>query len=356
MSTSVLIVIAVVLFAVVLFQLARTTEMVSILRGEEKTRLESDRINARLMLFFMVAGMVALFWSMGYYMDVMILKGNSVHGQWIDSMFNVTLFFTGIVFILTQIALFYFVWRYKHTKERKAIYYPENNKLEMWWTIIPAIVLTTLVVIGLYRWFQITGPEPKDSLVMEITGKQFNWLMRYPGKDGKLGGNKFEYITDVNSVGIDFNDPNGKDDFMASEMHAVVNRPILLKIKSRDVIHDVGIPWFRVKMDAVPGITTRFWFTPTKTTVEMRKETNNPDFTYEIACDQLCGKGHYGMKGIVIVETQEEYDKWAAAQPSFYDAAIKGTAEEQKFATLDAALKKADAEKMSEEEKSTIHE
>src|SRR6478735_11271906 len=100
MSTSVLIVIAIVLFAIVLFQLARTTEMVSILRGEEKTRLESDRINARMMLFFLVAGMVALFWSVGYYMNVMILKGNSVHGQWIDSMFNVTLFFTGIVFIL----------------------------------------------------------------------------------------------------------------------------------------------------------------------------------------------------------------------------------------------------------------
>jgi len=356
MSTSVLIIIAIVLFALVVFQLAKTTEFVALLRGDEKTRLESDRINARMMLVFIVGGMIALIWSVGYFKKEMILEGASVHGQWIDSMFNVTLLFTGIVFFLTQIALFYFAWRYKHTKERKALYYPENNKLEMWWTVIPAIVLTTLVVIGLYRWFQITGPEPAGSMVVEITGKQFNWMYRYPGKDGKLGPNRFEYITDANLVGIDFNNADSRDDFMPTEMHFVVNKPVLLKIKSRDVIHDVGIPWFRVKMDAVPGITTRFWFIPTVTTAEMRQKTGNPDFTYEIACDQLCGKGHFGMKGMVVVETQEEYNKWAASQTSFYDAVVKGTDEEKKFEQLAAEVKKADEEKAKEEEETSIHE
>lgn len=349
MTTSVLVVLAIALFALVIFQLAKTTEFVAMLRGDEKTRLESDRINARLMIVFMVAGMIALFWSVGYFKKYMILNAASVHGEWIDSMFNVTLFFTGIVFVLTQIALFYFAWRYKHKQGRKALYYPENNKLEMWWTVIPAIVLTTLVVIGLYRWFQITGPEPKDSYVVEITGKQFNWMLRYPGKDGKLGNNQFEYITEGNGVGIDFNDPNSKDDFMPNEMHLVVNKPVLLKIKSRDVIHDVGIPWFRVKMDAVPGITTRFWFTPTVTTKDMAKKTGNPDFIYEIACDQLCGKGHFGMKGTVVVETQEEFDKWAASQPSFYETVIKGTDEEKKFAQISEELKSAEAAKASME-------
>lgn len=341
MMTSVLVFVAIVLFALVIFQLAKTTEFVAMLRGEEKTHLESDRINSRLMLIFLVLGMIALFWSVGHFKGDMILNGASVHGAWIDSMFNVTLFFTGIVFILTQIALFYFAWRYKHSKGRKALYYPENNKLEMWWTVIPAIVLTALVVIGLYRWFQITGPEPENSNVVEITGKQFNWMLRYPGKDGKLGANEFEYITEGNSVGIDFNDPQSKDDFMPTEMHLVVNKPVLLKIKSRDVIHDVGIPWFRVKMDAVPGITTRFWFTPTVTSAEMKKKTGNPDFVYEIACDQLCGKGHFGMKGTIVVETQEEFDTWAAAQQPFYDIAIKGTAEEKKFAEISEQLKHA---------------
>lgn len=347
MTTSLLVVIAVVLFTLVIFQLAKTTEFVAILRGEEKTHLESDRINSRLMLIFLILGMIALAWSLVYFKDDMILEAASVHGAWIDSMFNVTLFFTGIMFVLTQVALFYFAWKYKHTKGRKALYYPENNKLEMWWTVIPAIVLTTLVVIGLYRWFQITGPEPKDSDVVEITGKQFNWMLRYPGKDGKMGANQFEYITEGNGVGIDFNDANSKDDFMPNEMHLVVNKPVLLKIKARDVIHDVGIPWFRVKMDAVPGITTRFWFTPTVTTAEMKQKTGNPDFVYEIACDQLCGKGHFGMKGTIVVETQEEFDKWSASQQSFYDAVIKGTAEEKKFADLSEQLKNAEAAKAS---------
>jgi cytochrome c oxidase subunit 2 len=351
MTTSVLVILAIVMFALVIFQLAKTTEFVAILRGEDKTRLESDRINSRLMVVFLVAGMAALFWSVAYFKKHMILESASVHGEWIDSMFNVTLLFTGVAFVLTQIALFYFAWRYKHTKDRKALYYPENNKLEMWWTIIPAMVLTTLVVIGLYRWFQITGPEPKDSNVVEITGKQFSWMLRYPGKDGKLGENSFEYITEGNGVGIDFNDPRSRDDFMPSEMHLVVNRPVLLRIKARDVIHDVGIPHFRVKMDAVPGITTRFWFIPTITTEEMRKKTGNPDFTYEIACDQLCGTGHFGMKGTIVVESQEEYDKWTSTQKSFYESGIQGTAEEKKFAEISMQLKNAEAAKAN-----TTHE
>lgn len=345
MTTTALVVIAIVLFALVIFQLAKTTEFVAILRGEEKTHLESDRINSRLMMVFLILGMIAMFWSLDYFMEDMVLHAASVHGEWIDSMFNWTLFFTGIAFLFTQIGLFYFAWKYKHTKGRKALYYPENNKLEMWWTVIPAIVLTALVVIGLYRWFQITGPEPKDSMVVEITGKQFNWMLRYAGKDGVIGANQYEYITEGNGVGIDFNDPASKDDFMPTEMHLVVNKPVLLKIKARDVIHDVGIHWFRVKMDAVPGITTRFWFTPTVTTAEMRKKTGNPDFVYEIACDQLCGTGHFGMKGTIVVETQEEFDKWAATQQPFYDQAIKGTVEEKKFAELSEKLKQAEEAK-----------
>ena len=339
MNTTLLVAIAFILFVIVIFQLARTTEYVSLLRGEEKAQLDADKMNGRLFMVFMILGGAAMFWSLFHYKQYMVLDAASVHGKWIDSMFNVTLFFTGIVFLLTQAMLFYFVWKYKHTKGRKAVYYPENNKLEMWWTIIPAIVLTALVIIGIYRWFQITGPEPKDSMVVEITGQQFLWNYRFPGKDGKLGNEEFEYITGVNKVGIDFSDPAAKDDIMGTEMHVVVNKPVLLRIRAKDVIHDVGIPYFRVKMDAVPGLVTRFWFIPTVTTAEMREKTGNPDFNYEIACDQLCGKGHYGMKGLVVVETQQQYDEWMNKQPSFYDAVVKGTDEEKKFAELSEDLK-----------------
>src|SRR6185503_4480570 len=183
MSSTLLVTIAFVLFVLVIFQLARTTEYVAHLRGEEKAQADADKINGRLFLVFLIVGMIGLFWSVFHYMPYMNLHAASVHGEWLDSMFNVTLFFTGIVFIATQVILFYSVWKYKHHKDRKAVYFPENNKLEMWWTIIPAIVLTALVIIGIYRWFQITGPEPKDSMVVEITGQQFLWNYRYPGKD-----------------------------------------------------------------------------------------------------------------------------------------------------------------------------
>lgn len=348
MSTTLLVTIAFVLFVLVVFQLARTTEYISLLRGEERAQEDADKMNGLLFLLFLIIGGGAMVWSLFHYKQYMVLQAATVHGQWLDSMFMVTLLFTGIVFVITQIMLFYFAWKYKHTKGRKALYYPENNKLEMWWTVIPAIVLTTLVIIGIYRWFQITGPEPKDSMVVEITGQQFLWNYRYPGNDDKLGNYEFKYITAVNKVGLDFNDTAAKDDYMATEMHVVVNKPVLLRIRSKDVIHDVGIPYFRVKMDAVPGLVTRFWFIPTVTTEEMRKKTGNPDFNYEIACDQLCGKGHYGMKGIVVVETQAEFDAWKAKQPSFYESSVKGTDEEKHFAELTEQLK---AEKEKEASK-----
>lgn len=340
MSTTLIIALAVVLFVLVVFQLARMMEYVSILRGEEKARTDNDQLQGRLMLVFLIGGFVALGYSLWTLRDHLWIKPASVHGHWLDSMFFVTLFFTGVIFILTQILLFYFAWKYRHQPGRKALYYPENVKLEMWWTVVPAIVLTTLVIIGIYRWFQITGPEPKDSMVVEITGQQFLWNYRYAGPDGKLGDFEFRYISGINKVGIDFNDPASHDDFMATEMHVVVNKPVLLRIRAKDVIHSVGIPYMRVKMDAMPGLVTRFWFVPTITTEEMRQRTGNPDFNYEIVCDQLCGNGHYGMKGILVVDTQEQFDTWAKSQPSFYETYVKGTEEEVRFAQITEQLKK----------------
>ncbi len=334
MDSGLLLAASIVLLVVVIFQLARVVDNLSILRGEEKSRLSNDKLQGQLMLAFLIVGMLALAYSLWALRDHLWIEPASVHGEWLDSMFFVTLFFTGVIFILTHILLFYFSYRYRHTADRKAYYYPENVKLEMWWTVVPAIVLTTLVIIGIYRWFQITGPEPPDRMVVEITGQQFSWNYRYPGPDGDLGAFNFRYITAVNKVGIDFTDPAAKDDFMATELRAVVNKPILLRIRAKDVIHSVGIPYMRVKMDAMPGLVTRFWFIPTITTDEMRQRTGNPDFNYEIVCDQLCGVGHYGMKGILVVQTQEEFDAWAKAQPSFYEAAVKGTGEEAVFAQL----------------------
>lgn len=327
---------AVALIAIVIFQIAKTNEYISVLHGAEKSEDENNKIQSRLFLIFGIVGFIAMFWSVFQFKDRLISEAATVHGVWIDQMFNITLFFTGIIFVATQIALFWFSFKYKYKRGTFAYYYPENNKLEMIWTVIPAIVLTVLVIYGLYRWFQITSPPPQDAAVVEITGKQFAWMVRYPGTDGKLGERKFEFIDDANSngLGIDWTDPNSKDDILPTEMHLVVGKPVLLRIGARDVIHDVGIPYFRVKMDAVPGIPTRFWFTPTITTNDMRVKLGKPEFNFEIACDQLCGSGHYGMRFVIVVDTQEDYDKWMATQKPYYETVIKDTEYGKTFAQV----------------------
>jgi cytochrome c oxidase subunit II len=184
-------------------------------------------------------------------------------------------------------------------------------------------VLTVLVGFGLYYWFQITGEAPKNAQVVEVTGSQFKWEFRYPGKDLKLGRKYFKNIDETrsNPLGQIWSDPDNHDDVVvASEMHVVVNKPVKLVIGSKDVIHDVGLSEFRLKMDAVPGIPTTMWFTPKYTTKE-QQEKYGQDFNYEISCDQMCGRGHYTMRGVIVVESQAEFDAWLAQKKPQYAVA-----------------------------------
>jgi cytochrome c oxidase subunit 2 len=315
-------VLVVVLIFVVIFQIAKASEYVSILKGEKKSRQQSNKVNGFLMITFLVLGLIGVYWCNEALRTKIGIGSASVQGEGIDNMIAWTLGITGFVFVVTQILLFWFAFKYQEKEGQKAFYFPHNNKLELIWTVIPAIALTILVAIGLRHWFRLTSEAPKDALVVEVTGKQFNWLVRYPGKDGQLGRKFFKNINDQNNpVGQDWDDQLNQDDFMATEIHLVVNKPVKFIIGSRDVIHDVGLSAFRLKMDAVPGIPTTLWFTPKYTTAEMKQKTDNPDYVYELSCDQMCGKGHYSMKANIVVESQEEFDKWAAAQKSQYGLA-----------------------------------
>jgi cytochrome c oxidase subunit 2 len=181
------------------------------------------------------------------------------------------------------------------------------------------------VGFGLYYWFQITGEAPDNALKVEVTGKQFGWIFRYEGKDKSFGKKYFRNIDEINGnqLGLIWEDPASHDDIVVTQtMYVVKNQPVKLIIGSRDVIHDVGLPHFRLKMDAVPGTPTTMWFTPKYTTEEMKKITNNPDFEYEISCDQMCGNGHYSMKGILKVVTQSEFILWRAQQKPAYALAF----------------------------------
>lgn len=307
---------------VVIFQIAKASEYVSVLKGEEKTRKQNNRINGFLMMAFLVLGLIgAWYCNELYFGKTLFPQGSaSVEGEEIDQMLYITIAITGVVFLITQILLFWFSYKYQESDTRKAFYFPHNNKLELLWTSVPAIFLTVLVVFGLRFWFKITDDAPKDSVVVEITGHQFAWDMRYPGKDGVLGKKNYKLYNkpNGNTLAVDFEDPESWDDLRTTEMHLPVGKPVKLVIHAQDVIHDVGLPHFRLKMDAVPGIPTTIWFTPKYTTAEMRQRTGNPNFTYEISCDQMCGKGHFSMRGVIVVETEEEYKKWLADQKPEY--------------------------------------
>lgn len=321
----------IVLVFVVIFQIAKASEYVSVLKGEEKTRKQNNKVNGFLMFAFLILGLIGVYYCHEILKGRILGESASVQGDAYDFMFEVTVIVTGIVFLLTQILLFWFSYKYQEDEKRKVHFFPHDNKLELIWTVVPAITLTVLVVIGLRNWFKLTSDAPKDALQVEIIGKQFGWVYRYPGKDGEFGKKYFRNIDDAtNPLGLIWanndalnlkEDEKAKDDIIPQTMYLIKNKPVKLIIGSRDVIHDVGLVHFRMKMDAVPGTPTTMWFTPKYTTKEMKEKTGNPKFQYEISCDQMCGNGHYSMKGLIEVVEQAEYDAWMAKQkPAYYAA------------------------------------
>ncbi len=335
----------IVLLFVVLVLIARAQELTADLKDGKVSFTNQSRVNGYLLLGFLVfmfAGSAMCFKILA---PVMVPKAASIHGEHTDFLFNVTNVVIGIVFVLTQVALFYFAYRYNESKGHEAYFYPHNNKLEIIWTVIPSIVLAFLITMGIYEWMNIfdATKRDKDMLVIETTGKQFNWMIRYPGKDGKFGERIIDkkHVSPTNELGINWEDKKSHDDFMSDKLYLVKNRPVLMKLGAQDVLHSFFLPHFRVKMDCVPGIPTEFYFTPTMTTTEMQEylkaqpwwQTINPEtgqprwqtFKYELACAELCGKSHYGMQREVVVVSQQEYDTWLNAQAPMYQPPVAET-------------------------------
>lgn len=319
-----------VLGFLITFQIAKASEYVSVIRGEEKSRKQTNRINAALLLIFLIVGMIGVYYCNERLSGKILKFGSSAsnHGKLVDNMMYWTLLATGVVFVITQVLLFWYSFKYQESEKRKAYYFPHNNTLELIWTVVPAIFLVALVTTGIVYWYRITGPAPENAMVVEVTGSQFQWEYRYPGDDKVLGKKYYKEINPANSnpLGQLWDDPLGRDDIYVAPgtpLHLVVNKPVHLVINAKDVIHDVGLAHFRMKMDAVPGTPTSMWFTPIKTTEQMKKETGNPDFVYEISCDQMCGAGHTSMRGTIIVETQEAFDQWMASQKPQYAVAME---------------------------------
>ena len=325
----------IVLFFLIVFQIAKASEYVQVLKGEEASFRQQNKVNGFFMIAFLVLGLLGVYWCHELLEKHTLFPQGSAskEGEKVDSMLIVTTVITGIVFVITQILLFWFAFRYQYKENRKAYFFSHSSKLEIIWTTIPTIVLTILIIIGLRNWFIFTGDAPKGAMQVEVTGKQFGWIFRYPGKDGKFGQKYFRNIDESagNDLGLIWKDsaalnqkadPATFDDIiMQGTVYLIKDKPVEFIIGSRDVIHDVGLPHFRMKMDAVPGTPTRLWFTPKYTTKEMKEKTGNPDFVYELSCDQMCGNGHYSMRAVITVVTEQEFDEMMAKQkPAYYNA------------------------------------
>jgi cytochrome c oxidase subunit 2 len=318
MLTYVIVIAAILILTIFMF-LLRVETLVSILRGAYHKRVGlSNSINAVLFPIFFVVGIGLFYWYSGKASELYLPESASEHGVITDQLFWFVTIVILIPFVLVNFTLFWFAYKYQYKSTNTAYFYPENHKLELIWTVIPAIVLSILVFTGWRAWTKITGDAPSDAVVVEIVGKQFNWIARYPGKDGKLGKYDFRSINAVNELGIQGNDKAALDDFLPREIHIPKGKPVVFKIRARDVLHSVFLPHFRQKMDAVPGMPTKFWFVPKYTTAEMQSITNNSQFKYELACTEICGRGHFGMKFIVVVDEPEAFEKWYAEQEAFF--------------------------------------
>ena len=315
---SLIIFLGVVLVLVILYLIFRLSTLVGIAKGKKESYVgENNGVHGVLFIVFTVLGLAAFFWYSYTYFDVYTLPIASEHGKRTDSLFWITMAVTVVAFVIISIVMFVFIYQYRYKEGRKAKFFPDNHYLELTWTIIPAIVLAVLIFTGLRTWNDITSPASKEAEVIEVIAQQFAWTARYPAKDKELGTVNYKLIDAVNEFGLDLSDKNSFDDFKSLELHFPVDEEILLKIRAKDVLHSVFLPHFRVKMDAVPGMPTQFKFKATKTTEEMRTETGNPNFNYELACTEICGKGHFSMRMPVVVEDRESYDRWKASQEAW---------------------------------------
>lgn len=308
----------VVLVLAILYLIFRVSNLVGIAKGKKEDDIgASNSVNAMLFIVFMVFGLGWFFWYSYVHFDAYTLPIASVHGALTDKLFWITMGVTVMAFTIISIIMFVFIYQYQYKEGRKASFVPDNHYLELAWTIIPAIVLAVLIFTGLNAWNDITAPASEDAEVIEIIGQQFAWTARYPGKDKVLGDYHFQMIDAINEFGLDLTDNKTFDDFKSLELHIPKGKEVLLKIRAKDVLHSVFLPHFRVKMDAVPGMPTQFKFIATKTTQEMRDELSNPEFNYELACTEICGKGHFSMKMNVVVDTEEDYERWKREQESW---------------------------------------
>lgn len=346
--TAFLTLVVIILFAVSVWQMNKIFAM-SKSGTNKESQIANDKdnkVNGYLMLGFVIFIYVLSFVSFYKWSDVLLPEAASEHGVDIDQLWLISMILIFIVGIVTQWLLHYFAFKYSGKKGQRATFYADNDKLEFIWTIIPVIVLAGLIIYGLFTWSDIMNVDTDDDpMVIELYAYQFDWRARYAGDDNTLGDANVRLIQGVNQLGVDEADPDAQDDIIVNELHLPVGRKILFKMRSQDVLHSAYMPHFRAQMNCVPGMVTQFSFTPTITTSAMRQndeilakvdrinairtkknealaaageeQLELYEFDYLLLCNKICGNTHYNMQMKIVVETEEEFNAWLAAQKNF---------------------------------------
>ncbi len=351
--TTPLILAVLVLVAIAVWQLAKIFELSQLTTGKKSDATiaddEDNKYNGYLLFAFLVFIYGITIFSFSKYGKMVLPMPASEHGVDYDRLMWISFAIIFIVQTITQFLLHYFGYKYRGEKGKKALFYADNDKLELIWTIIPVITLAALILYGLYSWTNIMDINDEgDPLVVELYAQQFNWTARYGGEDNVLGDASARLIDidKANILGIDESDPNAVDDIIVKELHLPVGRKVNFYMRSQDVLHSAYMPHFRAQMNCVPGMVTQFSFTPTITTEEMRlqpeiidkvkrtnkiraeratagEENSDPwEFDYVLLCNKICGKSHYNMQMKIIVESEEDFQKWLDSQKTFGETVI----------------------------------
>ena len=324
-----------ILMGVAIWQISNIYQLIQNKMGKEKddSQIANEKDNdlqGKLMFAFLVFIYLVTIYCFWAYTKVLLPESASEHGVPYDRLLWIS--FAVILFAqtITQAVLHYFAYRYRGINNRKAFFITHDNNLELVWTVIPAFVFFGLIIYGMVTWGKIMNfdDQDEDALVIELYAAQWNWKARYGGQDNVLGDANVRFLNDYdgrNSVGIDSSDPNGWDDIVVTqEFHIPVNKKVIFKMRSQDVLHSAYMPHFRAQMNCVPGMITEFAFTPTITTADMRmnadvaakverinkirydntqeliakgEEGLDPyQFDYLLLCAKICGSSHYNMQ------------------------------------------------------------
>ena len=236
--------------------------------------------------------------------------------KFLDLTVDITFWITGVVFIVLNLFLVWVIIKYRHREGAKAHYEPESKKLEWWLTVATTVGVVALLAPGLWVWGLFVD-IPDDAQPVEVVGQQWHWNYRFPGADGELGQADVALVGPDNPFGIKPDDPAGQDDILINDavLHLELGTPYKFVLRSRDVLHNFTVPQFRVKMDLVPGMTSYQWAKPTRTG------------QFDILCEELCGIGHFAMRGAVVVDEPADFATWLAAHSTFAESQSRAAAD-----------------------------